>query len=126
MKPWLTELRKATLPKSLLGKAVGYFLNQWDALCLFTGNGRVAIDNNRVERQMRCVAVGRKNWLFAGSEEGGHRAAAIYSLVCTCSLLGIEPWAYLKDVLQKIAEGVDPATLTPRLWKAARSQAAAN
>jgi len=126
MKPWLTELRKATLPKSLLGKAVGYFLNQWDALCLFTGNGRVAIDNNRVERQMRCVAVGRKNWLFAGSEEGGHRAAAIYSLVCTCSLLGIEPWAYLKDVLQKLAEGADPATLTPRLWKSARSQAAAN
>jgi hypothetical protein len=109
MKPWLTELRKATLPKSLLGKAVGYFLNQWDALCVFTGDGRVAIDNNRVERQMRCVAVGRKNWLFAGSEEGGHRAAAIYSLVCTCSLLGIEPWAYLKDVLQKLAEGADPA-----------------
>jgi transposase len=126
MKPWMAELRKATLPKSLLGKAVGYFLNQWDALCVFTGDGRVAIDNNRVERQMRCVAVGRKNWLFAGSEEGGHRAAAIYSLVCTCSLLGIEPWAYLKDVLQKIAEGVDPATLTPRLWKSARSQAAAN
>lgn len=126
MKPWLTELRKTTRPKSLLGKAVGYFLNQWDALCYFTGDGRVAIDNNRVERQMRCVAVGRKNWLFAGSEEGGHRAAAIYSLACTCSLLGIEPWAYLKDVLQKIAEGADPATLTPRLWQAARSQAAAH
>ncbi|MFN7589845.1 MAG: transposase, partial [Planctomycetota bacterium] len=61
--------RKTTRPKSLLGKAVGYFLNQWDALCYFTGDGRVAIDNNRVERQMRCVAVGRKNWLFAGSEE---------------------------------------------------------
>lgn len=124
MKPWLTELRKTTRPKSFLGKAVGYFLNQWDALCFFTGDGRVAIDNNRVERQMRCVAVGRKNWLFAGSEEGGRRAAAIYSLVCTCGLLGIEPWAYLKDVLQRIAEGVDPATLTPRLWQATRSQAA--
>ena len=69
--------------------------------------------------------------LFAGSEEGsrkkeegGHRSAAIYSLVCTCSLLGIEPWAYLKDVLQKISEGADPATLTPRFWQAARNQAA--
>ena len=121
MKPWLIELRKATRPKSFLGKAVGNFLNQWDALCLFTGDGRVAIDNNRVERQMRCVAVGRKNWLFAGSEAGGQRAAAIYSLVCTCGLLGIEPWAYLKHVLQRIAEGVDPATLTPRRWKAAQN-----
>lgn len=124
MKPWLVELKKTTRPKSFVGKAVGYFLNQWDALCLFTGDGRVAIDNNRVERQMRCVAVGRKNWLFAGSEEGGHRAATIYSLVCTCGLLGIEPWAYLKDVLQRIAEGAHPTTLTPRLWKAARTQAA--
>ncbi len=123
MKPWLDELRKTTRPKSLLGKAVGYFLNQWDALCHFTDDGRIAIDNNRAERQMRCVAVGRKNWLFAGSEEGGHRAAAIYSLVCTCSLLGIEPWAYLKDVLQKIAEGVDPSMISPRLWKADRPQA---
>jgi len=70
----------------------------------------------------RTVAVGRKNWMFAGSAEGGHRAATIYSLVCTCGLLGIEPWAYLKDVLQKLAEGVDPAQLTPRIWKAARQQ----
>ena len=96
--------------------------NQWGALCFFTTDGRVAIDNNRVERQMRCVAVGRKNWLFARSDEGGHRAAAIYPLVCTCGLTGIEPWAYLKDVLQRIAEGCDPAALTPRLWKAARSE----
>ncbi|HEX5051115.1 MAG TPA: IS66 family transposase [Planctomycetota bacterium] len=126
MKPWLVELKQSVRPKSFLGKAVGYFLNQWDALCFFTGDGRVAIDNNRVERQMRCVAVGRKNWLFAGSDEGGRRAAAIYSLVCTCGLLGIEPWAYLKNVLQRIAEGGDPASLTPRLWKLARDQTAAN
>lgn len=121
MKPWLIELQRSSRPKSLMGKAVGYFLRQWDALCRFVDDGRIAIDNNRVERQMRCVAVGRKNWLFAGSDEGGQRAAAIYSLVCTCGLLGIEPWAYLKDVLQRIAEGADPASLTPRLWAAART-----
>lgn len=123
LKPWLVELKRSVRPKSFLGKAVGYFLNQWDALGRFAGDGRIAIDNNRVERQMRCVAVGRKNWLFAGSDDGGHRAAAIYSLVCTCGLLGIEPWGYLKDVLQRIAEGQDPAQLTPRLWKAARPTA---
>jgi transposase len=121
MKPWLVELQRSARPKSFLGKAVGYFLRQWDALGRFLDDGRIEIDNNRVERQMRCVAVGRKNWLFAGSDEGGHRAAAIYSLVCACGLLGIEPWAYLKDVLQRIAEGADPAPLTPRLWKAAQS-----
>ncbi|HEX6812432.1 MAG TPA: IS66 family transposase [Planctomycetota bacterium] len=124
MKPWLVELQRTVRPKSFLGKAVGYFLRQWGALTRFLDDGRIAIDNNRVERQMRCVAVGRKNWLFAGSDEGGQRAAAIYSLICTCGLLGIEPWAYLKDVLQRIAEGVDPTTLTPRIWKAARTYAA--
>ena len=56
-----------------------------------------------------------ENWMFAGSAEGARRAATAYSLVCSCGLFGIEPWAYLKDVLQKVAEGVDPAKLTPRL-----------
>lgn len=98
-----------------------YALRQWGPLTRFLDDGEVAIDNNRVERQMRTVAVGRKNWMFAGSVEGGHRAATIYSLVCTCGLLGIEPWAYLKDVLQRLSEGSDPALLTPRLWRAARS-----
>ena len=95
-------------------------MRQWDALNRFVDDGRIEIDNNRVERQMRQVAVGRKNWLFAGSDAGGVRAAIIYSLVCTCGLLGIEPWAYLKDVLQRIAEGEPVDTLTPRLWLAAR------
>lgn len=123
LKPWLFDLNKATLPKSPLGKATGYFVRQWDALCRFLDDGRIEIDNNGVERQIRAVAVGRKNWLFAGSDEGGRRAAAIYSLIGTCGLLGIEPWAYLKDALQRIAEGEDPRRLTPRLWKTARDQA---
>ena len=126
LKPWLFDLDKSTLPKSPLGKATGYFVRQWDALRYFLDDGRVEIDNNGVERQIRAVAVGRKNWLFAGSDDGGRRAAAIYSLIGTCGLQGVEPWAYLKDVLQRIAEGEDPGALTPRLWKAARDQAAAS
>jgi len=126
VKPWLFDLNKVTLPKSPLGKATGYFVRQWDALYRFLEDGRVEIDNNKVERQIRAVAVGRKNWLFAGSDEGGRRAATIYSLVGTCGLLGIEPWAYLKDVLQRLAEGQAPGELTPRQWLAARDKAPAN
>jgi hypothetical protein len=124
MHSWLVALKPTVLPKSPLGDAIGYTLRQWDPLTRYLDDGRLAIDNNRVERQMRTVAVGRKNWMFAGSDEGARRAATIYSLVCTCGLLGIEPWAYLKDVLQRIAEGQDPAQLTPRLWQAVRDSAA--
>lgn len=125
MKPWLTALKPTVLPKSELGDAIGYTLRQWDPLTRYLENGYLEIDNNRVERQMRGVAVGRKNWMFAGSAEGGARAAILYSLIGTCGLLGIEPWAYLKDALQRIAAGEDPATLTPRRWQAARTPAAA-
>ena len=83
-------------------------------------DGRLAIDNNLVERQTRGVAVGRKNGLFAGSDEGAKRAAVHYSTISTCSLLGVEPWAYLTDLLKRLANGEDPATLTPRSWKAQR------
>ena len=121
MGPWIRELHRSVLPKSPLGKATGYAVRQWDALNRFVDDGRIEIDNNRVERQMRTVAVGRKNWLFAGSDAGGVRAAIIYSLVCTCGLLGIEPWAYFKDVLQRLAEGDAPDALTPRLWQATRN-----
>jgi transposase len=124
MHAWLLALKPTILPKSPLGDAIGYMLRQWEALIRYLDDGRLTIDNNRAERQMRTVAVGRKNWLFAGSDEGARRAATIYSLVCTCGLLGVEPWAYFKDVLQRIAEGADPATLTPRLWKAAQTTSA--
>ncbi|MCC6672117.1 MAG: transposase [Planctomycetes bacterium] len=104
-----------------MGQAIGYVLRKRDPLTQHLDDGRLDIDNNRVERQMRAVAVGRKNWMFAGPDAGARRAATIYSLVCTCGLLGVEPWAYLKDVLQRIAEGEDPAQRRPRLWKAARA-----
>ena len=124
MHPWLEGIRHRHLPKSPMGDAIGYALRRWNTLLRYLDDGRLDIDNNRVERQMRSVAVGRKNWMFAGSAAGARRAATIYSLVNSCGLLGIEPWAYLKDVLQRIAEGADASTLTPRLWKSAAGRAA--
>ena len=118
MKPWLIALKPGVLPKSNLGKAIGYVLRQWDALNRYVEDGCLEIDNNKTERQIRNVAVGRKNWIFAGSDQGGLRAAVLYSLMCTSALQGIEPWAYLKDILARLAMGDDPAKLTPRLWKA--------
>jgi transposase len=120
MQPWLKALKVNALPKSPMGQAIGYALRQWDALNRYLNDGRLEIDNNGVERQIRSVAVGRKNWLFAGSDEGGKRAAILYSIIGTCALQAIEPWHYLKDVLQRLAEGDKPENLTPRRWKAGR------
>src|SRR5216684_3881589 len=75
----------------------------WTALQRFVENGRLAIDNNRAENQLRVVAVGRKNWLFAGSFEGARRAALLYSLVQSCKLVDVSPFDYLKDILLRIA-----------------------
>ncbi len=104
---------------------MSYTLNLWTELTRYVEDGRLAIDNNTVERAMRGVAVGRKNWLFCGSESGGQRAAVIYSLIETCKRAGVEPFEYLRDVLDRVS--THPASrvdeLTPRGWKAARKQA---
>ncbi|MBK7645266.1 MAG: IS66 family transposase [Planctomycetes bacterium] len=119
----IDEYAKDTLPKSGLGEALTYATNQWEALGRFVDDPELDIDNNAAERALRMVAVGRKNWLFAGSPEGGRRAALIYSLVGSCKLLGIDPFAYLRDVLARVA--AHPASriaeLTPRGWKQARA-----
>ena len=78
---WLEGIRHRHLPKSPMGDAIGYALRRWNTLLRYLDDGRLDIDNNRVERQMRSVAVGRKNWMFAGSAAGARRAATIYSLV---------------------------------------------
>jgi transposase len=96
-------LARTVLPKSPLGDAVRYLTNQWVALQRFLEDGRLAIDNNRAENQLRIVAVGRKNWLFAGSFEGARRAALLYSLVQSCKLADVPPFTYVKDVLLRIA-----------------------
>jgi transposase len=118
LRNWLAELKADVLPKSPIGKAVGYFCNHADALGRFLENGRLEIDNNRCERAMRQVAVGRKNWLFAGSEAGGRRAATLYSLTVGCWELEIDPFAYLADVLERISSTPNSqiARLTPRGW----------
>ena len=92
-------------PKSAMAKALAYGRKRWTALTRFTGDGLAEIDNNIAERAMRSIAIGRKNWLFAGSKAGGERAAAIYSVIETAKLNGIEPQAYIADVIEKIASG---------------------
>jgi transposase len=91
------------LPKSPMGQAVQYALNQWDALCVYATDGRLAIDNNASENALRRVAVGRKNWLFAGSDNGGRTAATLFSVIATCERHQAEPMTYLRDVLTRIA-----------------------
>jgi len=111
-------LTRVVLPKSPLGDAVRYLTNQWRALQRFVEDGRVAIDNNRAENQLRLVAVGRKNWLFAGSFEGARRAALLYSLLQSCKLVDVPPFPYLKDVLLRVATHPQHLIdqLTPRRW----------
>jgi len=98
---------------------IAYALNQWDALSVYTTDGRLAIDNNAAENALRRVAVGRKNWLFCGSDNGGNTAAILFSLIATCQRHKVDPFAYLRDVLARIA--ATPVSqlgqLLPDRWK---------
>jgi transposase len=120
---WLDEQADVVLPKSPIGEAVGYTRAQWTALTRYCEDGRLAIDNNAAERALRMVVTGRKNWLFCGSDAGGERAAILYSVVATCKAHGIDPWAYLCDVLERIPTHPNRlrAELLPRQWKAAHT-----
>ena len=99
LKKWLDEQKPAALPKSPMGAAVGYALNNWEALKRYLEQGYLAIDNNLSERTLRAIALGRNNWGVIGSETGGETAAVLYSMVGTCKHLGIDPFAYLKEAL---------------------------
>jgi hypothetical protein len=101
---WLVATLKKVPKKSELAGAIRYALSRWEALVRYRDDGRIEIDNNTVERALRAVAIGRKNYLFAGSDAGGERAAAIYSLVGTAKLNDVDPQAYLRYVLERIAE----------------------
>jgi len=99
---WMKEQYMQVLPKSAIGKALAYSIERWDKLCRYTEDGMLNIDNNPVENSIRPVAIGRKNYLFAGSHEAAKRSAMLYSLIGTCKLHAIEPFAWLKNVLEKI------------------------
>ena len=104
MKKWMDETLKRLSQKSETAKAIRYALTRWEALSRYCDDGRIEIDNNAAERALRCVALGRKNYLFAGSDAGGERAAMIYSLIGSAKLNGCNPEAYLREVLSRIAE----------------------
>ena len=101
---WLQQTLGTLSQKSALAIAIRYALTRWAALTRYCDDGRIEIDNNPAERSLRAVALGRKNYLFAGSDIGGERAAAFYSLIGTAKLNGLDPEAYLRAVLERIAE----------------------
>jgi transposase len=104
LRAWLEGMLGRVSKKSELAKAIGYSLGRWRSLTRYRDDGRIEIDNNAAERALRGVALGRSNYLFMGSDAGGERAAAIYSLVESAKLNGLDPQAYLRDVLDRIAD----------------------
>ena len=121
---YLDELSPRVLPKSALGKAVTYARNQWAALRRYVTDGRLTIDNNVIdnnisERTLRLQAIGRKNWLFLGSEAAGPRAAVLFTILAGAKRHRLEPWAYLRDVLLRLSAGeTDLESLLPDRWAA--------
>jgi len=123
MKSYLDELKVRALPKSALGQAVTYAQNQWSAFRLYTEDGRRTIDNNQSERTLRAQAIGRKNWLFLGHETAGPRAAVLFTILAGAKRHRIEPWAYLTEVLVKLAADTsDLDALLPDRWAAAHPE----
>lgn len=120
---YLLEIQVEVLPKSPEGRAVRYTLKNWTALTRYCEDGDLEIDNNATERAIRGVAVGRHNWVFFGSDEGGKTAAVLRSFVASCQRVGVDPFAWLKDVLSRIAD--HPITrlteLLPHNWAAAQA-----
>jgi len=120
---YLTREQPHVLPKSPIGEAIAYALNNWAALVRYTDDGDLEIDNNAAERSLRGVAVGRKNWLFFGSDTGGRTAAILTSLITTCRRLHAEPFAYLRDLFARISShpAHQLAQLLPDRWQAAQT-----
>ena len=119
LRRYLDELSVQVLPKSPLGKAITYTLKNWKALNRYTEASFLAIDNNLSERQIKQMVIGRKNWMFAGSENGARNSAILFSLVVSCKLAGVDPFAYVRDILTRLQS--HPADriheLAPREWQ---------
>ena len=116
---WLSTCR----PGEPLAKACVYARNQWEALCRFIDDGRAPIDNNPAENALRPIAIGRKNWLFAGSESGGQAAAIAYSLIHAARIHRIDPADYLRRTIRRLHDGTRPELLTPAMLTAANTAA---
>jgi transposase len=120
---WLTKELIGLEPDNLMARAIRYTLNQWKKLCVFLHRPEIPIHNNGSELQLRNPVIGRKNWLFCGSEAGAEAAAVLFSIMGSCMLQGIDPWTYLRDVLPKIADCKvhELLELSPLKWRAARA-----
>ena len=104
LESWLREQRARVSKNSDTGKAIDYSLKRWVALARFLDDGRLCMTNNAAERELRAVAIGRRNWTFAGSDEGGRRAAVLYTLIATAKLNDVDPQAWLADVLARLPD----------------------
>jgi len=120
MEAWLKKNLMETLSKSNIGQAITYAMNLWPRLIRYIDDGRYQIDNNLIENSIRPIAIGRRNYMFAGSHEAAQRAAMIYSFMGTCKQNGINPQDWLEDVLQRIPyfkRSDDLSVLLPSVWK---------
>ena len=121
---YLGELASRVLPKSSLAKAVTYARNQWQALRRYTVDGRLTMDNNVSERTLRHQAIGRKNYLFLGSEAAGPRAAVLYTILAGAKRHRIEPWTYLRELLLRLhADDARLEEMLPDRWAVAHPDA---
>jgi hypothetical protein len=124
LRDWANEQAQTTLPKLKLGTALGYLSNQWEALTSYVQDGRLPIDNNATERDLRRLTIGRKAWLFVGSPAAGPRAALLYTVVASAARHDLDVWAYLRDALVRLAHGQpDLDGLLPDVWAAAHPEA---
>ena len=117
-KDWLDKAANQALPKTALGRAVQYCLNQWHKLQHYADNGELSIDNNRPEREAKAFAVGRKNWLFANTGNGAETSSKLYSLVHTAIANGLDPQAYIQHLLNKLCRLDEKAAIDDLLpWR---------
>lgn len=116
LRQWLEQEQPKVLPKSPLGQAIAYALRHWQALTRYLDDGFLDLDNNVAELALRHIAIGRKNWLFAGSRKGGETAAILFTVTSSCHRHGVDAFAYLQDLLQRLAHDPQPSPEVLRGW----------
>jgi transposase len=125
---WLDEQAREVLPKSPIGQAISYTRAQWEDLQTYTRDGDLSVNNNVSERSLRAQAIGRKNYIYVGSDRGGRTAATLYSLVASCKRHQFDPFAYLKDILERLPSHPEDrfGELLPGAWLDAHPRARRN